>query len=472
MDKIKFDTDGWRGIIANEFTIENIAKLSLATAVWLTRKYKDPTVVVGYDCRFNGEMFMESVAKVLAAKGIRVFMAEHFVTTPMVSLGIVKLKAQCGIVITATHNPAEYNGYKLLGEHGGHMSDKDLKDIENLISNDLEIDLELINWNYLLEQGTILYMDLENIYTKELIDHLNIEQMNSSGLKFAFDAMYGSSQNILRKLLPEAMLLHCEINPSFCGIPPDPVKKNLHELIEYIWKRKDIDCSFAADGDGERIALFDKDANFYDANMILLLLIHYLAGYRQLKGNVVVSFSTTGKIEKICKAYNLEVIRVKAGFTDASRIMTEQPVLIAGEESGGIAIGNHLPECDAIWAGLQIWQWITECGKPLHELFNEVIDITGQFAFERANLEMNRNNRNKIVEKCTNGAFSNFGRFTVGNIEIFDGFKFFFGNHEWLLIRSSTTKPLLRLYAEAETEEIAQEIIFSAMKKIVDEVNS
>ncbi|MBN2480586.1 MAG: hypothetical protein JXB19_02505 [Bacteroidales bacterium] len=470
MDKIKFDTNGWRGIIAKEFTIDNVAKISLAAATWLTRKYGDPTVVIGYDCRFNGEMFMESVAKILASKGIRVFIAEHFVTTPMVSLGMVKLQAQCGIVITATYNPGEYNGYKLLGEHGGPMSDKDLKDIENLISHDLEIDLELINWNYLLEQGTILYMDLDNIYNRELVDHFDLDRINTSGLKFAFDAMYGSSQNILPRLLPEIKMLHCEWNPSFGNIPPDPVKKNLHELIEYIWKNKGIDCSFAADGEGARIALFDKEANFYDANMVLLLLIHYLAGYRQLKGKVVVSFPTTGKIEKICYVYGLEVTRTRVGFTDAARIMNEQEVLIAGEESGGIAFGNHIPECDAIWTGLNIWQWLAECKKPLRELCDEVISMTGQFAFERANLEMNRNNRNKIVEKCTNGTLNNFGRFTVSDFEIFDGFKFFLGGNEWLLIRPSTTRPLLRIYAEAETVETAQEIIYSAMKTIMDEV--
>ncbi len=471
MEKIKFEPDGWKGIIAKEFTIDNISKLSLAIATWLTRKYKEPTVVIGYDCRFNGEMFMESVAKILASKGVSVFLAENYATSPMISLGMLKLKAQCGIVITAAHHPAEYNGLKLLGEHGGPMSDKDLKDIENLISSDLEIDLEIINWNYLLEQGTILYIDLENIYVKELIDHIDIERIGASGLKFAFDAMYGSSQNILPRLLPEVKLLHCENNPSFFGIPPDPVKKNLHELIEYIWRKKDIDCSFATDGSGERIAVFDKDANYYDANMVLLLLIHYLAGYKQLKGSVVVSFPTTRKIEKLCHAYNLEVIRTKVGFADASRIMNEKPVLIAGEESGGIAIGNHIPGCDALWTGLLIWQWLSEYEKPLHELCNEVINMTGPFAFERANLEMNRNSRNKIIDKCTSSTFNNFGRFAVSDFEIYDGFKFFFNDHSSLLIRASTTEPLLRLYAEAENQEIAQEIIYSAMKTVMDEVN-
>jgi phosphomannomutase len=468
MDKIKFGTDDWRAIIAKDFTIDNVAKLSLATALWLTRKYRNPMVVIGYDCRFGGEMFMEATAKILASKGIKVFVAERFVTTPMVSFAVVELKAQCGIIITASHNSAEYNGYKLRGENGGPMFDKDIKDVENLISNDVEIDLDLLNWNYLVEQGLITYIDLENIYYRNILESFDLVKINESGLKIAFDALYGSSQNIIRKILPQAKAMHCEVNPSFHGIKPEPIRKNLHELIETVWKNKDIDCSIAVDGDGDRIAMLDKEAGYYDANHLLLLLIHYLAGYKKLSGKVVISFSTTAKVEKICAHYNLEVIRTHVGFKDASRIMSEEPVLIAGEESGGICIGSNMPERDALRTGLMIVQWMTECGKPLKELYNEVLNITGPFVFERANVELNRNARNKVMEKCSNGTFSHFGRFQVDHFEIFDGFKFFFTNNEWLMIRTSGTEPVIRLYAEAETEEIAQEIIFSGMKAILD----
>lgn len=468
MDKIKFGTDGWRAVIAKDFTIQNIVKISLATALWLTRKYKNPTAVIGYDCRFGGEMFMEATAKVLASKGIRVFVAERFVTTPMVSLGVVKLKAECGIIITASHNSSEYNGFKLRGEHGGPMFEKDLKDVENLISNDIEIDLELLNWNYLLEQGLINYIDLESIYLKDIRDTFNLGEIAGSGLKFGFDAMFGSGQNIITKLIPKIHTLHCEVNPSFRGIRPEPVRKNLHELIELVWSKKNMDCSLAVDGDGDRIAMLDKDAGFYDANHLLLLLIHYLAGYKQLRGKVVVSFSTTARIEKICKHYDLEMIRTRVGFKDASKIMTEEQVLIAGEESGGIAFGSTIPERDAIRAGLMIFQWLVESGKSLKALFNEVLSITGPFAYERTNLELNRNARNKVMERCGNGDFSHFGRFTVDRFEVFDGFKFFFNENDWLMIRSSGTEPVIRLYAEAESEEVAQEIIFSGMKAVME----
>jgi phosphomannomutase len=468
MDKIKFGTDGWRGIIAKDFTIDNVAKISLATALWLTRKFKNPIAVVGYDCRFGGEMFMEAVAKILASKGIRVYVSEKFVTTPMVSLGVSKLKAQCGIIITASHNSAEFNGYKLRGDHGGPMFEKDLKDIENLISSEVEIDLELLNWNYLLEQGYINYIDLESVYVKDIRDSFDVQTMKESGLNFAFDSMFGSSQNFIHKILPETINIHAEVNPYFKGVKPEPLRKNLHELIELVWSRKNIDSSIAVDGDGDRIAMLDKEASYYDANQIALMLIHYLAGYKQMKGKILVSFSTTNKIEKMAGHYGLEVIRTHVGFKESSKIMTEDQILIAAEESGGISIGDNIPERDAIRAGLTIWQWLVESKKSLKELYNEVLSITGPFAYERANIELNRNSRNKIIEKCSNGTFDHFGRFGVERFEVFDGFKFFFSDNQWLMIRSSGTEPVIRLYSEAENEEIAQEIIFSGMKAVME----
>jgi phosphomannomutase len=468
MDKIKFGPDGWKGIIAKDFTVENVARLALATSLWMTRKYKSPSAIIGFDCRFSGVLFMESVAKILASKGVKIYIAENFVTTPMVSLGVLKLKAQCGIMITGGNSPSEFNGYRLMGENGGPMPDKDLKDIEDLVSTDIEIDLELLNWNYMLEAGAIMYLDLENIYIREIKDHFDLESISASGLKFAFDAMFGSSQNIFRKILPDVHPLHSEMNPSFRGIPPEPVRKNLHELIEFVWRRKNIDCSFAADGAGERIALFDMEANYIDGNMIILLLIHYFAGYLGQKGKVVVSFPASSRVEKLCQAYNLEVIRSKGGFQESVRLIAPEELLLSGEETGFISLGNHLPESDAIWSGITIWHWMAKHKKSLEELCREVTDITGPFSFEKAAIDMNRNSRNRIIEKCTNGNFTSFGRFVVDKYEIFDGCKFFFNSKDSLLIRSSPTEPQIQLFADAENTETAQEILYSGIKVIME----
>ena len=462
MDKIKFGTDGWRAIIAKDFTIANVSKITYATAQWLTKKYKNPTVVIGYDCRFGGEMFVEAVAKILASKNIRVYIPEHFVSTPAVSLGIKKLKANCGIVITASHNPAEYNGFKLRGDHGGALAEKDLKDIEYLLNDSYEIDLDLLNWNYLLEQGLIQYIDLETIYIKQILDNFNCEMIAASGKRFAFDAMYGSGQNIYKRLFSDSKLFHCEVNPTFKGVPPEPVHKNLHELSEFIWCSKEYDCGLATDGDGDRIALYDNEGNFVDPNHIILLFIHYLAGYKKLTGEIVVSFSTTSKVEKLCDYYGLEVERVKIGFREITRKMITEDVLLGGEESGGIAFGIHLPERDGIWAGLMILQWIIESGKSIKELLDEVYEITGHFACGRQNMDLNKNIRNKVIEKCSEGSITSFGNYQVQKINNLDGYKFHFNDNQWLLIRASGTEPILRLYAEAENADTVQDILNEA----------
>lgn len=462
MDKIKFGTDGWRAIIAKDFTIENFSKLTYATAQWLTKKYKNPSVVVGYDCRFGGEMFMEAAAKILAAKGIRVYIPEHFVSTPMVSLGIKKLKANCGIVITASHNPAEYNGFKLRGDHGGALAEKDSKDVEYLLNDSYEIDLDLLNWNYLLEQGLIQYINLETIYIKQIKDSFDYDSMAGLAKRFVFDAMYGSGQNIFKKLFAESILFHCDVNPSFKGVPPEPVHNNLHEMSEFIWHGKEYDCGIATDGDGDRIALYDNEGNFIDPHHIILLLIHYLAGYKKLAGKVVVSFSVTSRVEKLCEYYGIKTERVKIGFREITRIMIAEDVLLGGEESGGIAFGTHIPERDGIWAGLMILQWLIESGKSFRQLFDEVYSITGSFACERQDIQLNKNIRNKILDKCSDGSFSSFGNFVVQKVENLDGYKFYFSDSQWLLIRSSGTEPLLRLYAEAENIENAKKILSEA----------
>jgi phosphomannomutase len=466
MDKIKFGTDGWRGIIAKDFTLTNVTKTAYALARWLTGKYQNPVAVLGYDCRFGGEMFMEAVAKILASKNVKVLISENFVTSPMVSLGVIKLKAQSGLLVTASHNPAEYNGIKLKGEHGGPMLEKDVRDIENMISSDYEFDLEMLNWNYLVEHGLIQYINLESIYLKNLHDHFDIDRMIKSGKHFAFDAMYGSSQNIFRKLMPEIKLFHCEVNPSFMGVPPEPVSKNLHQLEEYLWEQHNIDCALAVDGDGDRLALFDEKGTYIDSHHIILLLIHYLAQYKKLTGKVIVSVSATNKVEPLCSHYGLDVIRTSIGFREISRIMLNEDILVGGEESGGMTTGTYLPERDGVWIGLTVWDWLVESNRKLSELLDEVYAITGNFAYERLDMELNKNTRNKVLEKCKNKAFSAFGEFQITNTNTLDGYKYQLGDNQWVMLRASGTEPLIRIYAEAESHERVLAIINAVVNTI------
>jgi phosphomannomutase len=466
MDKIKFGTDGWRGIIAKDFTLANVSKVAYALARWLTGKYQNPVAVLGYDCRFGGEMFMEAVAKILASKNIKVFISENFVTSPMISLGVIKLKANGGLLVTASHNPAEYNGIKLKGEHGGPMLEKDIRDIEDMISNDYEFDLEMLNWNYLVEQGLIQYINLESIYLKNLHDHFDIEKISGAGKHFAFDAMYGGAQNIFKKLMPEVTLFRCEVNPSFMGIPPEPLSKNLHVLEEYIWQNHTVDCALAVDGDGDRLALFDEKGTYIDSHHIILLLIHYLAHYKKLSGKVIVSASTSNKVEKLCAHYGLAVLRTSIGFREISRIMLSENILIGGEESGGMTTGTYLPERDGVWIGLTIWEWLAESDLRLSELLEQVYAITGQFANERLDLELNKNTRNKVLDKCKNKEFTAFGEFQITGLSTLDGYKYQLGDDQWVMIRASGTEPLIRIYVEAENRERVAAIINAVVNTI------
>jgi phosphomannomutase len=466
MDKIAFGTDGWRGIIAKDFTLTNVAKVAYALARWLTGKNTNPSAVIGHDCRFGGEMFMEAMAKILASKNIRVYIAESIVSTPMVSLGVLKLKAHCGVVITASHSSAEYNGIKLKGQHGGPMLEKDVRDIENLISSDYEFDLEMLNWNYLLEQGHIQYINLESIYLKNIKDNFDVDRIRKSKNRFAFDAMYGSAQNIFRKLMPEVELFRCEINPSFMGVPPEPLAKNLHPLEEHIWQNHDIDAAFAVDGDGDRVAFFDEKGNFLDSHHVLLLLVYCLAAYKKLTGKVVVSIPVTSKMEILCAKYGLELKRTPVGFREISGIMLKENILAGGEESGGITVGTYMPERDGIWIGLTIWDFLVETGKKLSELVEEIYTITGPFVCERLDLDLNKNLRSKLLERCKTASFTEFGEYHVTDTILLDGYKYLLGENRSAMIRASGTHPIIRIYAEAENREEVISIINAVVNTI------
>ncbi|MBN2682866.1 MAG: hypothetical protein JXR58_10185 [Bacteroidales bacterium] len=467
MTKIKFGTDGWRAVIAHEFTVENVARVSIAVSKWLLSKNDKPVVVIGHDCRFGGSLFLETVAKVFASMKIKVKMAEGFVSTPMVSYGITKYKADLGVVITASHNPPEYNGYKLKGSYGGPLMESDTKDIENIIPAENDFYLDAMNIADFTKKGFIEKVDLETLYINHLLENFDIEKLRKSGFKFAYDAMYGSGQNVFKRIMPEVDMLHCEENVLFNHIPPEPLLKNLQEFSNHIKNSKTIDCGLAVDGDADRIALFDNEGNYIDSHHIILLLTYYLKKHKKQSGKVVTGFSSTVKVEKLCEHLGIEVQRVRIGFKDICKIMLKEDVLVGGEESGGIAIKGHIPERDGVWMGLTIWTLMAETGKSLREIIEEIYNITGKFAFERSDLRLEPGLKKRIVENCKSNVYETFGKYKVTKTDDLDGFKYYFSENSWLMIRPSGTEPVLRTYAEAETKEIALDILESCYKTII-----
>ena len=468
MTKIKFGTDGWRAIIAKEFTTDNVARVSLAVAEFLNENNENPTVVIGHDCRYAGELFAETAAKVLAVKGVKVLLAKDFVSTPMVSLGVVNHKANIGVVITASHNPPSYNGYKLKGDFGGPLLPDDISDVENRIPELNSVDIDSISLKDLESEGMLEYVDLEDDYCKHAESNFDLESIRSSGLNLAYDSMFGAGKNVISRLLPEALQIHSDDNPGFHGQAPEPIHRNLLEFSDLIKEKGDIDCGLATDGDADRIGLYNRKGEFIDSHHIILLLIHYIVKYKKMKGKVVTAFSCSVKVKQICDYYGLDQETVQIGFKHIAGKMVSENVLLGGEESGGIATAGHIPERDGIWMGLILFEFLAKSGKTLEDLIKEVYEIVGSFSFERIDLHIENDIKNNIVENCKEGHYTSFGKYEVQRVETIDGFKYFFDDDTWLMIRASGTEPVLRTYAESSSNEKCFDILEDARKTLLD----
>lgn len=448
MSDIKFGTDGWRAIIDKDFTVENVARVSEATALWLRQQDVPQAVVIGYDCRAKGRLFAEAAASVFTSHGIEVYLPDAFVSTPMVSYGVTKLNAGFGVVITASHNPPEYNGYKLKSHYGGPTLPDGIAAIESLLPGDAPT----------LAPPAFERTDLDQLYLDAVHGAFDVGSIHNSGIRIAFDAMFGAGQNIVRKLFPEAALLRCKLDPTFQGQAPEPIAKNLMDLSDLVAANTDITFGLATDGDADRLGVFDENGKFVDAHHIILLLVYYLHVYKKMTGKVVVAFSATDKIKKLCAHYGLEYIITKIGFKHICKHMVEDDVLVGGEESGGIAVKGHIPERDGVWDALLLLEFMAETGKKLSELVAEVYDIVGAFTYDRLDMHLDLEKKEQAVARCSNG-LSALGRFEVESMESIDGYKFHLGEERWVLIRPSGTEPLLRVYAEGRNRQEVQHIL-------------
>jgi phosphomannomutase len=457
--KIKFGTDGWRAIIAEDFTVENVARVSQATGEWLKKNYENPTVVVGHDCRFAGELFMETAVKVFLSQGIHVRMSRGFVSTPMISLAANQFNCQIGVILTASHNPPSYNGFKLKAYFGGPLAPWHVQEVEDMIPEVCSIDYTNVSIEGALSVGQCEVVDLETRYVEHVKKNFDIDAIQRSGLKLVYDAMYGAGQNVLKRILPGTQFLHCDHNPSFMGQAPEPIAKNLKELESVIKHQGNIDCALATDGDADRIGLYNGKGEFIDSHHIILLLIHYMVKYKGMTGKVVIAFSVTPRVEKMCKHYGLEIQTTKIGFKEIASIMVEDDVLLGGEESGGIAVKGHIPERDGIWMGLIIWEFMAKSGKTLDQLIEEVYEIVGEFKFERNDLHITEDLKQQIIANCKSDNYQSFGSYKVAELKTIDGFKYFFDDERWVMIRPSGTEPVLRTYAEAPTLDEVRTIL-------------
>lgn len=410
-------------------------------------------------------MFAETTAQVIGAHGIKVNLAKGFVSTPMVSLGVVKTKSDLGIVITASHNPPAYNGFKLKSAYGGPTIPSHIAEVEALIPDSFE--KELLQLDDLFESGLLNYVDLENIYIDHVRNNFDLGMIQKAGVKIAYDAMYGAGQRAMRNILPDAVLLHCDDDPSFKGQAPEPIHRNLTALSNLVKSDKTIALGIAHDGDADRIGMYDEDGNFVDSHHILLLLLLYLFKYKNQTGKVVITFSVTEKMKKMAGLFGLECEVTQIGFKYIAEIMNREDVLVGGEESGGLAVKGHIPERDGIWIGLMILEFMAMTGKSLKTLIRDVYDLVGAFAFDRDDLHIKEEQKQAIIEKCKNNPYQSFGSYKVKSLETIDGFKFFLSDDEWVMMRPSGTEPVLRVYAQASSLEKARAILDAAKEELL-----
>ncbi len=458
MVDIKFGTDGWRAIIAQDYTVDNVARVAEATALWLKQNSSNPAIVIGHDCRFAGELFAATTAKIMVKHGIPVKLAKGFVSTPMISLGAKELNCDFGIIITASHNPPDYNGYKIKASYGGPAVPATVAEVEALIPDyvpEFGGDVEAF-----VAEGKIEYVDLETMYINAARAYFDIEAIEKSGVMLAYDAMYGAGQRVVPALLPNnTVLLHCDHNPGFKGQAPEPIHRNLLELSELIKNSPDVTAGLATDGDADRIGMYDEHGQFVDSHHLLLLFIHYLHKYKGQNGKVVVAFSVSNKIKKMCEAYGLDYEVTKIGFKYICEIMINEDVLVGGEESGGIALKGNIPERDGVWDGLVILEYMAKTGKTMTELVQEIYDVVGPFSYDRYDLHITEELKQQTIAKCKSGGFAELAGTAITNLETIDGFKYYLNEDETVMIRPSGTEPVLRVYAEAPTAERVVEIL-------------
>lgn len=454
--EIKFGTDGWRAIIAKEYTVDNVKRVSEATARWMQTK-KMSKVVIGYDCRFGGALFCETATQVFCNFGIKVIMDKNFVSTPMVSLGVVKLEADMGVVITASHNPPSYNGFKLKSAYGGPTIPRDISDVEAIIPDSpLGKLYPLATYE---EKGLLEYANLEDMYISHVEANFDLDLIRNSNISLAYDAMYGAGQNVIRRLFPEAFLLHCDYNPSFMGQAPEPIHRNLGELSAALKENDNLNIGLANDGDADRIGLYNAKGEFVDSHHILLLLLYYMKEHKGYDGKVIITFSVTNKMVQLAEQYGLDLEVTKIGFKYIAEIMTKEDVLVGGEESGGLAVKGHIKERDGVWIGLVIMEFMAKTGKSLEQLVQDVYDKVGSFKFDRDDLHIEEAKKWAIMDKCKSGGITSIGGKAVIKTEDTDGYKFYLSDDEWLMVRPSGTEPVLRVYGHAQNDAAVRTLL-------------
>jgi len=473
---IHFGTDGWRAVISDTFTFDNlrIVAQAIADAVasddWNKSEGNcgnpdSKKVVVGFDTRFLSDRFAEEVARVLAANGFNVLLAQSDAPTPAISFAVKNECAIAGVMITASHNAPRYNGVKLKGAFGGSALPEQCHRVEVYIT-DNEAQARgpnLMDYRKARDAGLIQKFNPLPAYFNHLRTLINTDIIAENPQRFVVDAMYGSGRGVIKSFLQgtgcEIAEIRGEMNPGFGGVHPEPISKYLGALASAVSSGMG-NFGVVTDGDADRIGAMDERGQFVDPHKIMALSLRYLVEKRGWTGSIVRTVSTTRMIDRLAKRYGLKLYETPVGFNHIADYMMQEDILIGGEESGGISFKGHIPEGDGPIMGLLLVEMIAESGKPLVEMVDNLLEEVGPAFYERVDLRLSRPvAKDEMTEFLTKQAPKEIGGQKLEETGQRDGVKYIMADDSWLLIRPSGTEPVLRVYAEGRTHEMVKALI-------------
>ena len=451
MQIIKFGTDGWRGVIAREFTFDNVSIVAQATMDYMIREgVAGKGLVIGYDRRFLSPEFAERTAEIAAGNGIRVFLTNQYAPTPAVSWAVHAKQAGAGVMITASHNPPVYNGFKVKEGFGGSARPSTTKKIEDQVEKNIAAGRKILSTPFAeaLESGMIEMFDANREYYAQLEKYVDMNLIRTSRIPFVVDPMFGAGSGAFPHLIHGCREIHGECNPAFGGQAPEPTEEHLQELSETVRGGR-YRAGLALDGDADRIGAVDENGEFFSSHMIYTVIMRHLIERKGLRGGVVKTVSTTRMINLLAEKYGLEVFETPIGFKHICELMLDNDILMGGEESGGLGVKGHIPERDGILMGLLLLEAIAMSGKGLRQQLNETMDEIGYFYYRRFDLQIEQKAKERLIDHLNRGGIKEIAGAVVAATNFSDGFKFIFEGGAWLLIRPSGTEPVLRLYSEA-----------------------
>jgi len=453
---IKFGTDGWRGIIAQDFTFDNVRICAQGVASYLKQTgLANRGLIIGYDTRFASEDFASAAAEVVTGNGIKVYLCPRATPTPVISYGILAKQAGGAIIITASHNQARWNGFKVKSEHGSSAPPNATAEIERHISHTLATGtINKVPLAQAVKQGLIEYPDLAPVYSQQVAKLVDLDKLRQAGLKIVVDPMYGAGAGYFKMLLgggtTEVIEINNERNPLFPGIQPEPIADNLAKLSAIIKKQK-ASVGLATDGDADRLGIIDEKGMFLTPLQVFALLCLYLLEIRGERGLIVKTITTTSMLYRLGEIFNVPVRETAVGFKYVAPIMLAENALIGGEESGGYGFRGHMPERDGILAGLYLLDLMLKTGKTPSELLNYLYSKVGPHHFKRVDVTFPASEREAIINRVRDNPPQSIDGVKVIRLDTGDGFRFVLADTTWLLIRFSGTEPVLRIYAESNT---------------------